>query len=728
MLRPSFETVSLRYGCHEGEWDFPAHDRPVVVAGPNGSGKTTLVDGLIRTLFGFDRRRGEDVAEMEARRPWGREGMRGRVVLTRNGDRFEIQRDFSTDRVRVSEPVGGVEHFVGDGNPAARNQEARHYRQILSDLLGLQDMNAYRQTLLVRQGDLPGTALGEHLLRVAAGGHARVEAARWQIAQAHRAITRRPLHAGAAAAINPREMEKLDEEIAAVRARLEEARTAGERRAPLALDRDQVSNRMVTLDNEIELLEDALTALARTDATELSTRHLRQQARLFREAADTLREAITELDGAREAQREALGPGRYPDDFSERLARADVRWDDLEELRRPPAPWLGLIALAVLAGAAALYLFEYPFRAAIIAGVGAVGGVVWGALWAWARHRYRKARKEVYHLLGGVPQRESLGPDTRAEALARFRAQRAADRRLVEARGSVAEALWEGRAALADSIGVTAGATDGGGDRTRDLLARLEAAAEESSERLAMGRIELDRIGDLSLALPDDVPPTEEAVAAALRDRRAERSLVQASYQNVSQELLERGTPSESVEALESKLASMEPRVGALGRKAKVLEAAHALIADAYDQFRDRDQDRLAGRVSEHARRLTDGSIEGIQVEDSLDEALVCTRGRLTPMTTPPLSFGEFHSLQLAVRLGAADFLAGIGIHPPLIIDEPFAHLDAERAMTVWGLLADLAPDRQVVITTQDARLLEDLDIEPDIVLGPRPPATGPSP
>lgn len=719
MLRPRFETVSLRYGYHEGEWNLSDHDRPVVIAGPNGSGKTTLVEGLIRTLFGFDRRRAEDAAEMEARRPWGRAGMRGRVVLTRDGDRFEIQRDFQTNRVRVSEPVEGVEHFVGDGNPAARNQEAHHYRQILTDLLGLADMNAYRQTLLVRQGDLPGTALGDHLLRIAAGGHARVEAARWQIAQAHRAITRRPLHPAAAAAINPREMEKLEEEIASVRARLEQARTASERRAPLALDRDQVSSRLVALDEEIGLLEDALTALARTDATELSTRHLRQQARVFREAADVLGEAIAELDGARQAQREALAPGRYPDDFSERMARAEVRWDDLEELRRPPAPWLGLTALAVLAGAVGLYLLDYPLAAAVAAGVGVLGAVVWGALWVWARHRHAKARKEVHHLLGGVPGRESLGPDTRAEALRWFRAQRASDRRLREARSAVAEALREGRAALFDSIGVTGAGPGGSGDRARDLLARLEAAAGESSERLAKGRVELDRIGDLSLALPDDVPPTEEGVAVALRERRAERSRVQASLQSVSQELLERGTPSESVEALESKLASMEPRHEALGRKAAVLEAAHALIADAYDQFRDRDQDRLAGRVSEHARRLAGGRLEGVQVEDSLDEALVRTRGRLIPMTTPPLSFGEFHSLQLAIRLGAADFLAGIGIHPPLIIDEPFAHLDAERAITVWGLLVDLAPERQVVITTQDARLLADLDIDPDIVLGP---------
>lgn len=722
MLRPCFEAVSLRYGCHEGQWQLPDEGRPVVIGGRNGSGKTTLVGGMVRTLFGFDRRRAQDAAEMDARQPWGREGMRGRVVVRRNGDRFEIHRDFSTNRVRVYEPDEGVEHFIGDGNPAARNQEARYYRQILTDLLGLRDMDAYQQTLLIRQGDLPDAALGDHLLRIAAGGHARVETARWQIAEAHRAVTRRQLHPAAAPAINPRELEKLEEEIVAVRERLAEARIAGERRTPLALDRDNVSHKLAVLDDDIELLENALSALARTDATELHARRLRQQSRQLDRAAAALRDASTELDAAAAARRDTLGAGTFPDDFPERLARAEVRWRDLEELRRPPAPWLGAAGLAILAGAVALLFLDQPFWAAVAAGVGGLGVAAWLTLWLWGWRRQSAARREVGQLLEGVPEAESLGPGNRHRALARFRAQQRARSRLDEARDDMAEALQDARAALSEADNRPATRTRPGGGRSarrQRLLDRVAAAAEDSRERLAAGRLQLDRIGDLSLALPDDVAPTEEGVAAALRERRVERARAQESLQSVSQELLERGTPSESVEALESMLESMESRREALSRKAEVLEAAHALILEAYDEFRDRDQDRLATRVSEHVERLGAGRLEGIRVDGSLDDALVRTRGRLVPMATPPLSFGEFHALQLAVRLGAADFLGGIGIVPPLIIDDPFAHLDADRAETVWELLVTVAADRQVIITTQDARLLDDLGVQPDIRLGP---------
>lgn len=726
MLRPRFEVVSLRYGCHDDEWTLPEADRPLVITGPNGSGKTTLVEGLVRTLFGFDRRRSEDSADMDARRPWNHEGMRGRVVLCRSGDRFEVHRDFESDRVRVYAPDEGVEHFTGDGNPAARNQEAREYRQILTDFLGLRDLQAYRQTLLIRQGDLAGDTLGDHLLRVAAGGHSRVETARHEIAQAHRATTRRAIHGGAAPAINPRELEKIEEEIEDVRTRLEEARVAGERRTPLALDRDRVAERLAHLDDEIVLLENALSALARTDATELNTRRLRQEIRELEEASDTLEAAADDLDAATTAHDESLEGGRYPADVPERLARAEVWWQDLEALRRPPAPWLGIGAFILAAAGATLLALGYPLWAAITAGSGILAGAAWGALWLWTRQRRKGARRAVRELLDGIPDGEALGPETSHRAVARHREQQSAADRLAAARAALAEALQEARTVLreADRSPMAASPVDSAADRAagaraRRLAAHMDESARDLRARLEVGRTELDRIGDLSLALPDDVPPTEESVAAALRSRRAERSKAQESLREVSQELLERGTPRESAQALESLLASLEPRRDALERRAEVLEAAHALIVDAYDAFRDRDQDRLARRVAEQVRQLSGGRLEGIHVDGSLDEARVRTDGRLVPMTTPPLSFGEFHALQLGVRLGAAEFLAGLGILPPLIIDEPFAHLDAARASAVWALLKEVAEGRQVVITTQDARLLEDLEIEPDLRLSP---------
>lgn len=712
MLRSRFRAVELSFGRHQREWALPEHDRPVVIAGSNGSGKTTLVEGLVRTLFGYDRRRSADASELESRRPWDGATASGRVQLVAADRSVTVQRDFGTGHVRVLSE--GVEQFRGDGNPGARNQEARHYRRILADLLGLPDLSAYHSTLFVRQGALPDAGLDDHLLRVAAGGHARVDAARREVAEAHRRITRRPIHPGAHGAINPRELEKVEEEAASVQRRLESARQAGERRGPLALERDRTAERLAGLDEEIRLLEEAQAGLARTRMVEVESRQLRDLARKLDRAAVVVAAAEQARTAARSARDDATAGGHYPPDFRERIARADLLWRDTEQLDDRLSVRALLVGLLLTGVAVALWLLDQSLTLAqVTATLGGLALAAALALFVDRRRRRARARAELGHVLKGVPGSEGLSPATRDKALSRFRAQQDAERRLAQARQRLAEALRGARSLLRDARALGLELPPGS---TREPERAVRAVVAEARERLARGRNDLEKAGESSLELPDGVVPTEQGVRDALRDRRTERGRVQETLQSVTQELLERGTPAESPDALESELSALVPRREALNRKARVLESAHALIADAFDSFRDRDQERLVGMVSQRAQRLTD-RLGPVVVSEDLQDARVRSQGRLLDLTSPPLSWGEYHALLLAVRLGAADFLAGVGVAPPLLIDEPFAHLDRARARALWRLLCSVARDRQVIITTQDELLLRDLGAQPDILL-----------
>ena len=86
------------------------------------------------------------------------------------------------------------------------------------------------------------------------------------------------------------------------------------------------------------------------------------------------------------------------------------------------------------------------------------------------------------------------------------------------------------------------------------------------------------------------------------------------------------------------------------------------------------------------------------------------------------MSYGEYHAVILAVRLGTADFLARVGVRPPVIIDEPFTHLDERRAERLWNLICLIARDRQVIVATQDRLILRALGVTPGITLGSPPP------
>ena len=729
MLRPAIREARLLFGRHDAGFRFPSDGRPAVIAGPNGSGKSTLVEGLVRTLFGYERRRAGEAASMEARKPWATDAMAGEVILEARGEAVRIRRDFVSDRVRVDAPATGVVHFEGDGNPGATNQEARHYRRILTDLFGLADLDAYQRTLYIRQGDLPHTTVGDHLLRLAAGGHVRVDGARRDIAETHRGVTRRPIHPAARPAVNPRELEKVGEEIAAVRARLDAARRAGERRGPIALERDRAADRLDALDEEIRLLEDARSALARGGSIEMQVRQLREWSRKLDRAAERLARAGDENEAAEAAFVDSMRAGRYPDDFPARVAAAELRWKDMEALGAGTGRWPAIIGLLAALAASGLWIAGEPLLTAVAAGVALLAGVAWVALRLDARRRRRDARGEIAAMLEGVPDAETVSPRTRSRHLALYHGQRGTQARRAEARADLAAAARDARGLLLDlrAAGLPpekprrkrAGEERPRGSVAQRLQDRVRAAAAETRDRMARTAVDLERLGDVSLQLPDGVPPTEADVAEALAHRRRERSTLQDEIQGLGQELLERGTPSESGAALEAALAELIPRRDALDRKARALEAAHALVADAYDAFRARDQERLLADVSRHAAGLTSSSMAGVEIAGTLEEVSVRMGGRTLPLTSPPLSFGELHGLLLAVRLGAADFLAGVGILPPLIVDEPFAHLDRERAAAAWSILRAVASERQVILTTQDELVLEALGIDPDLRLPP---------
>lgn len=52
-----------------------------------------------------------------------------------------------------------------------------------------------------------------------------------------------------------------------------------------------------------------------------------------------------------------------------------------------------------------------------------------------------------------------------------------------------------------------------------------------------------------------------------------------------------------------------------------------------------------------------------------------------------------------------------------MIVDEPFAYLDLDRARELWRILCEVARERQVFVVTQEALTLHALGVAPDIEL-----------
>lgn len=247
-------------------------------------------------------------------------------------------------------------------------------------------------------------------------------------------------------------------------------------------------------------------------------------------------------------------------------------------------------------------------------------------------------------------------------------------------------------------------------DRPGRDLAHLEA---DAGRRLTALEEQLRQLGNEN----EETPLSTRAVDARLeRDRAALAELREEHYRlRLAQDRTARAVG--DLARFEERAAELETRIAQAESSLAALRAAHALLRDGYDEFRDQDESRLVAAVSGHLDALGNPPLGPFRTESGLAEPTVGLARRRLAFDSPELSHGQRHLVSLAIRLGAADFLSLDGPASPLIVDEPFAHLDDRHAAQVWNLLADISVHRQVVVTTQEEELLGRLGVEPSVRL-----------
>ncbi len=736
MSEPRLEAIELEYGCHSGRFDLPDEARPVVIAGRNGSGKTTLLEAFLRTLYGFTRRKPEERRLLELRQPWSGRPAEAEVWLrAADGSRFAVHRNFASDQVVARDDSAGLEVFRGDGNPVGVRSESRRYQDLVRDWIGFGTLEPYRGTAWIAQGELVDTKLDDELLRAAAGTHRKVETALKELRDAFEALTREPIEPGGRAKRLARELEELQEAASLSVERLEAARDARRRKRPVLERTGEIQSDLGEVEAEIRLLEAAYRPITERRTLLAEQKEAETHLATLTEALRWLEETTGELGRAEAEQVSAEVGGRCPDDFEARLGQAELLWERVAALEgqlagvssyesSSPSPWrstIGItgIALLILGGAVAVTLSTAVGAVMAVAGLFLAGAAVWqtrsgGGSEAHAREQVRRleqdlagARAKLSSIAIGVPAPEFL-PANVAVHRTRFRRQEEAQSAAGRARERASEAA-ERAAGLLDPA--TAG--DPGGE---DVRRRLEAAREAARTAVARVQLRLEEQPSTPL-LPDGVDPTVPAVESARDDRRARRDALSEERTRLDLEIRDLDRASEDVFALEEQLAGLRGRVLEAESEVAARRFAWELVRDSYEEFRATDQDRLLAAVNRRLDELSAGELGPVTAVGDLATARVGTAGREVTLDSPPLSFGEKHVVLLAIRLGAADFLAGDGTRHPLLVDEPFTHLDEVRSREVWDLLHRLATDRQVIVTTQDRLVLDHLGIRPDLDL-----------
>jgi DNA repair exonuclease SbcCD ATPase subunit len=673
-----------------------------VVRGPNEAGKSTIQRAIELALT---RKVTSAAADLDALVPWDADNHEARpaisMAFTYEDDDGGLHEGMLAKTFRG--PKGQVRLDL-DGesitDPARADEE-------LAALSGVPTEGFFRSTASVRHHELAGLQRDEGALRDRL--QASISGADRGTSRARKKLDKALYELQTRGTKNPGRLKVAEDAVAETNTQLqagEESLGRLERdRDALVVARGRRAEADTALTERRSMLEKARQAerliAERTAAMERFERY---------RSAVTLRDEIAELDrthpsptplpvlrttvdrlrtvATRIATLEELLAGEVKVDFE---VPPEVRWRHLSRLS------LLLVVIGVLVALAAFVLETTGILALgtlpiALGGLVAVVGLVLAFL-GWWRRRSVKAERQLRdaevdrRLRGRSDMEQELRQSTaeRDDLLNRLGLAEIAE---AEARLAAEEAhvgqIEQGRAKLSGLIGdeplaTLPGKRDGAALEIEQKTAALEALGPIAKEPRARERLEVE-VEDAERAL--DRARDEEANARA----RVEQNPVDA----------------EEVAALEERLVGWQQELAALRRRERVYARTLAEINAAEQATMQLATRYLERHMVADVARVTGGRYRRVRVNDADLGIEVFSPERGDWVSVTDLSQGTLDVIYLAARLGLVRLVTG-DRRPPLVMDDPFVTLDAERGPRALELLKDIARDFQVIyLTTSD--------------------------
>ncbi|MCK4535603.1 MAG: AAA family ATPase [Desulfuromonadales bacterium] len=661
-----------------------------LVTGPNEAGKSTLVEVIPAVLFG--------TRQVERFKPWGRSGCSASLVFEGDARSVEIRRNLLTDEVKVVERDAlyqSVPRFEGKAALNGRSAACREYRLLLEQLLGIADDDLFRATCMFGQRvvEWTGDALGEKLRRLVSGSDEtdfadildalldeHFELTRenpWgrdkqrdrELEQVRSMLEEQAVNLPATFAIaSPDEEPELDERVRDLSAELER-------------DRSEYVKGVCYVEKLRMNLQDP------ADTEEVGASSQKTETVPGGEASGT--ESADELSTRLVA--EGL-PEHPPENLPELLEEASRIRQELAEFQKPhaalaksegelkKAPWQKICILTTLlvCVVAAGWVFSFqPLVLSILGGAGLVGGWGW-CLWRNLQHRrsledLKLERTKLEQVRGSVLTRQSelserceaLGLPSSAIDLVRLQ-------KVVEQNSELLDQWWSrNKTPEVPPVPVSKCLEDQNQESAASACENPEAATE-------LAELE-QRLGDF---------------AAQLKEKELELARLKTRSSGQSAGVVESGedTP---VSDLQQKFNQIQQRV-------LVLREAVDLLVAGVEDYR---QTHLVGLTEEAGRlfrKMTGGRYAQIRLDEDMRPELQIDGHRWHPADR--FSRGTLDALYLALRI-ALSKVRGDGASLPLLLDDPFVHMDRERLSSTLKLLDMAASGGQLILLSHSEDL-----------------------
>ncbi|MBE0575016.1 MAG: AAA family ATPase [Desulfuromonadales bacterium] len=659
-----------------------------LVIGPNEAGKSTIACAVPAVLFGTDR--------LERFKPWGRNVCSAVLFFEGKGRTIQVKRNLITDEVELIEKddlYHVLSQFTGKAPLRGRSASCREYLALLESLLGIADESLFRATYFF--GHQPQEWSGEELaqkLRTLVSGSAETDYAEILdgLLNEHFQLTRR----------NPWGRDKQrDREYEEICQQLNEQGEAEPvETVPVFVEidssadiREQIEKLSIELEGDRQEYEKGLRYIehVRLQVPETSENVV---STVVEGKPETLK-ISTDMDNLGEQLAAAGLPQNPPRELPELLSEAAQVRQEFAELQQPfsalnnrekkipTVPWLtlGPIVVVLIAGMAVSWWQDFQFLwISVGAGICSSLCLGWGA---WRQIERKKAlaesRKERSHLeqkkldaqkrQAGLSERcEAFGLPSSAVDLVRLQ-------KLVTKHRELLEKFWN----QAGSAVVETDACDNG-----------NASEDEATE---VGNASSDN---------DDAEKELLQLEALMTGFEAEFKRKELRLQNLRLQFNELSVDQDSRAKIPG--TGLHNRKRELEERITVLRKAINLLAGAVDEFSHSHLARLNDEASKLFGKITGGRYAAIKLDENMAPSVQVDGRRWVPVDH--FSRGTVDAIYMSLRIALAK-VRDDGRSLPLMLDDPFVHLDQKRLATTLNLIDLASADGQLILFSHNLDL-----------------------
>jgi DNA repair exonuclease SbcCD ATPase subunit len=655
-----------------------------VLYAPNETGKSTWVAFLTDMLYGLSTKNRGAMADKNRYAPWSAQAMQGRLELTVGAEDYTVVRR----TVRATAPMGD---FSCTFSGTATDVPGIDKGNLGETVLGV-PREVFERSALVRQLGLAVDQDAELERRIASlittGEEDTSFTQTYNTLKAQ--LNSRKHNKTGQIPVLERQLEQLDDEIAALRALAEQEHICLEQ-LTAETQRHDTLNKEQALWQQAEQYRRAQTYRM---AQEVVRRSEEKEALLAGMAADlpeadtlaqcagqarALQQALPALDEARKtaAQKDA-------DAQSAKAALSQISAPAVSASLIPFLP-IGLGAGLILGG-----VLYFALHNPLLAGIGfalltltglAVGVSKRSAAQKRAQAEYDEAVQTAQNAYN-LAQQESLRADAAADGLAQsYHTQLSA----------VLDTVRRFQPAVADLSGALV---------ALDTARAQRQALEEAKNATRTAQLHLSVLPEISAEEPKQAPTLpREAVEQQLQRTGENVRLLQSQLDTLRGQLRSGGNLAE----LESQRQQAEEALTAAQQEYEALTLAMEALSAANLTLQNRFSPQLGAKAAELFARLTGGKYQKVLLsrDFSLAAEEVDDPARRDIQL---LSQGAADQLYLAVRLAICELVLPEDAAVPLILDDALLSFDETRCRAALELLAEEGKRRQILLFTCQKR------------------------